>query len=153
MKQKSFFLVLLLSFFLFSCGGGGSESDEADSTATQEVVSEELPDEMLESQPCGFPIESKENFLSYTVIDDTPKTFTSNDGVYIFFRPDGTMAGGSGDESTVWEAKWEYKNNQIIITVTAQPSQGKALSGAYNVEMFPDDGALILNCVDYYVEY
>jgi len=70
----------------------------------------------------------------------------------MFFRKDGTMAGGGpGGEETMWEAKWEFSGNMMNVTVTMPPSEsGKALSGSVKVEMFPDDGALILNGTDYF---
>ncbi len=161
MMNKLFLtLMFMTTLFLFSCGGS-SDTDESatDSLAVSENIDqptdEEQTTENKKIQDCGFPIESRENFLSYVAPEGKPKTFQSDKGDYMFFRADGTMAGGGNDgEGSMWEAKWEFKKGeitgQIIFTVTMEPGIGKALSGEYNVEMFPDDGALILNCVDYF---
>ena len=160
MKNKFLMSLLILSsVFMFSCGGGESE-ETTDDVSTEMVADESGVEEMAttdnanEAQSCGFAIESKEDFLSYVLNGDMPKTFETKDGEYLFFRADGSMGGGGMDgEPTLWEADWMFQpgtpTGQIVFTITTEPTTGTALSGAYNVEMFPDDGALILNCVDY----
>jgi len=72
---------------------------------------------------------------------------------YIFFRSDGTVAGGgNGGEPSLWEGQWTFKNGaigQLNVSITMEPSIGKTLSGTYKVHIFPDDAVLSLNCVDY----
>ncbi len=154
--KKLFFTLLIFSCFVIftSCGNSNSDETKNEKTTTQEKDNSNTTSNKKES--CGFPIETEKDFLNYVIIDGSPKTFESAEGEYIFFTADGTMGGGGASgEGSMWEADWKFKSGsptgQIIFTVTMEGnSEAKELKGAYNVEIFPDDGALILNCVDYY---
>jgi len=155
MKKVLTILLIIPVFFFFSCGA--SSSDQATEETTEEAIEGEIADDVeAKIVDCGFPIASKTDFINYVLSDGMPKTFQAENGDYLFFRADGTMAGGGNDgEGSMWEANWSFSagdpTGQITFTVTMEAGTGsKALSGAYNVEMFPDDGALILNCVDYF---
>ncbi|MCP4439598.1 MAG: hypothetical protein GY810_11705 [Aureispira sp.] len=141
---------LVLSIFMISCGGDSTEEATNETTSNTEVTTPEVPETEKTNQSCGFAVETKENFLSYV----GSSTFESEEGNYLFFRADGTMAGGgNAGEGSMWEANWDFEagtpTGKIVFTITMEPGEGSPLSGAHNVEIFPDDGALIFNCVDY----
>jgi len=174
MKNTIFTLLFLLgSLLLASCGGTPSDEAEEqnDSLASTQMLDEngetssdsenlgnsDSEESVATTQDCGFPIASRSDFLNYVCPEGKPKTYQTDSGDYLFFRTDGTMAGGGNDgEGSMWEAKWTFQQNgaggQIVFVVTMEPGvAGTPLKGTHKVEMFPDDGVLILNCVDYYV--
>lgn len=168
--KKSKISIIFLSFammFLFACGGGTTNENSDENSHDQEVSENTTSNEMETTnevaQPenenksgCGFEIASVEDFLYYVAPEGIPATFESESGDYLFFREDGTMAGGNANgESSMWEANWEFvpatPTGKIKFTVTMQPSDDSHfLSGQYHVEYFPDDAALIFDCVDYF---
>jgi len=168
--------IILISFamFLFSCGGGTDannnegettnnneennevvEGDVTNNVETTNVENNEVVNEPTQ-ESCGFPIETVEDFLYYVAPDGLPATFESSNGLYIFFRADGTMAGGgpTGEES-MWEANWEFQpsspTGMIVLNITMEATNTAYQfgNGGYNVEYFPDDNALVINCVDF----
>lgn len=104
---------------------------------------------------CGFAIQARDDFLSYVTNGDLPATYESTNGNYLFFRSDGTVAGGGySGEPSLWEADWTFApgdpTGKLEISLTTPPSTTEwHLNGTYHVEIFPDDAALILNCVDF----
>lgn len=179
MKSKYLAILFIASsFFLFSCGSETSDYEEESLETTIEETNEvsaeaenlifesteNVNNEVIESdnlassvagtQSCGFAFETKDDFVNYVTPSGNPRTFVAENGEAIFFRADGSI-GGSGDagEESMWEGSWVFQNGTasvISIAITMQPSNGSPLSGSYKVEMFPDEGALILNCVDYF---
>ncbi len=155
-KRILTFLFIIPAFLLFSCGGTSTEeaTEEANDQAFEGEIADDNSGEKIVD--CGFPIATKEDFINYVAPEGNPKTFQAENGDYFFFRADGTMAGGGNNgEGSMWEANWTFQTGeltgQIVFTVTMEPNEGnRFLKSAYNVEMFPDDGALILNCVDYF---
>lgn len=107
---------------------------------------------LQKNQECGFPIHSRADFLYYV---DNFATFEDANGNAIFFRKDGTMGGSGLDgEPSMWEANWRFEagkpTGKIIFTLTMSPANGYFfMNGAYHVEYFPDDAALIFNCKDF----
>ncbi|MBN2894222.1 MAG: hypothetical protein JXL97_20290 [Bacteroidales bacterium] len=157
MRKIKFFAFISFAMLLFACGGSSDSSNNEDETTDDKNVTtvDNESNDVTYQESCGFPIESVEDFLYYTVPDGMPSTFESNDGIYVFFREDGTMAGGgpTGEES-MWEADWSFQPGNptgvIVIDITMQATDRTyEMGGAYNVEFFPDDAALIFNCVDF----
>lgn len=167
-KIKFSILFISLAMFIFSCGSSTNENEDKETTADVEVI-DDVEAENTEdyttsdvNQPkgepygCGFAIENVDAFLSYVTPDGMPYTFESEAGQYIFFREDGSVAGGGPDgEPMMWEGTWSFvpesPTGMINIQITMQASDPSfQLSGAYYVEYFPDDAALIFNCVDFY---
>ncbi len=165
MKKTKLTLIFIsiLAMFLFACGGSSDTNhDEDETTNNSEVVNEKETtnteielNELTTQESCGFAIESKEDFLYYVVSEGVPATFENSDGIYIFFREDGTMAGGGPTgEGSMWEANWTFTPGALTGTITFEITMGASdgsyqMGGAYNVEYFPDDSALIFNCVDF----
>ncbi len=94
--------------------------------------------------------------MNYVAPSGTPKTFVADNGEAIFFRADGSVAGsGNAGEESMWEGNWVFESGDaslITVEITMQPDNGSPLSGSYKVEMFSDEGALFLNCVNYFEE-
>ncbi len=150
-RKFSIYALIICSGLIASCGS--SESESADTAAVTEVLTEvkEVTDAAADD---GFMLKTKEAFLDYIYQGaEDVKTYENADGQYLFFRKDGTMAGGRpGGEETMWEATWKYNGNVMNVAITMAPGSGTpAVSGDVKVEMFPDEGILILNGKDYKV--
>lgn len=145
--------VSLTGYFLFSPEANGPVFVVTDLSVADDSSQPGVLDQV---SGCGFPVNTREHFISYVMNGDMPATFESTNGNYLFFRSDGTMAGGGqGGESSLWEANWQFTSGeptgQIHLTATTPPEVGGwYLDGAYNLEIFPDEGSLILNCVDFF---
>lgn len=146
MNKLFFFFLSILLFVFVSCGSNSNkENTNNGETNDNEVVNEE-------NNVSDFAITSKENFLQY-VLDEQgmPKTFENQYMSYLFFRADGTMAGGGASgESSMWEGNWDFNGGKLLIQITMQPTEGQTISGDITVEMFPDNGSIILNGEEYY---
>lgn len=181
-KNKLNIIFISLALFLFACGGCSSNSQKAkavivqadndkviindyDNTETEGNEKDTINNNEIENDyeienddACGFPIKTRESFVNYVAQEDMPATFESNEGVYLFFRKDGTMAGGGPKgEETMWEANWSFQpatpTGIIVFEITMEANdKSYQMEGSYNVEIFPDDGAIIFNCIDFYTE-
>lgn len=160
--------ITIFAIFLYSCGNSDNSNDQS-SDDNSVVVGDDYVDDANDyasdnytqpsddQQGCGFAIETVDDFIYYAIPEGMPKTFESDAGIYLFFREDGTMAGGGpGGEETMWEGNWYFESasptGMIVFSVTMPASDNSyQMEGAYYVEFFPDDGALIFNCEDFYI--
>jgi hypothetical protein len=162
-KCKLSINIISLFIFLVACGDGSSNSQKAKPVKTKIVndkgIENDYDNTIIESDDaCGFPVKTRDSFVKYVAQEDLPATFENNEGVYLSFRSNGTMTGGGPEgEETIWEANWSFQpatpTGIIVFEITVEGNdKSYQMEGSYNVEIFPDDGAIIFNCVDFRTE-
>jgi len=160
-KRISFFAFVLFACISWGCQDSTNQANKADEGSSSENTTEAQntekdvmkvsPPENPEPTQDDFAIMSKDDFVA-RVIDHkgNPLTWEAQNQDYIFFRADGSMAGGGVDgEGSMWEGTWIFENGQL--TVTSDSELAKNQVGTYRVRYYPDDGALEVKGVEYTV--
>jgi len=147
MKRNIILMTLAIALLFIQACGGSSGNSENTGDSTQIVTSN-----TSEEESDDFKLVDKESFLAY-VVDDAgmPRTFESAAQNYLFFRKDGSVAGGGADgEGSMWEGTWTYEGKNLVIKINPGfEENGKLFAGSHRIGYFPDDNALIINGVDY----
>lgn len=101
--MKKILVLLLVASFFVSCGGGSSEAENQDTAAEAVKTTDEV------SPPSGPDVSLFVN------VQGTPHTWVAQNGDYIFFREDGTLAGGGADgEESMYEGEWKVQDGVFL---------------------------------------
>jgi len=150
MKNRIIISLFAIAMILIqACGGSSNSSTEKKGDSTLTKTNDV---KTAESDNDDFKLTNKEDFLNYVVAGDgTPKTFQSKANNYLFFRKDGTTAGGgNGGEGSMWEGTWVFEGKNLVIKINKGfEDNGKLFAGSHKIGYFPDDNALIIDGVDY----
>lgn len=115
-------LSLLLVFGLWSCANDAA-TDESQSDSTS--VEADAPEADAEAATADAPADLTANF---TDDNDEPYTWEDGEGNYMFFRSDGSFAGGGpGGEESMYEGQWKMEDGKFMLN-QGEGWQEKSLS-------------------------
>jgi len=149
MRKIFLFLTASLFVFMVSCGGNSNKNTEKESNDVENV---NKSDE--ETSVKGFKaLADVQDFLIYVVDGQgMPNTFESEMQDYLFFRADGSMAGGGPEgESSMWEATWRFEGQSLIIDITMKGDIEPPVSGKVDFKVNSENGGIMLNGTEYYI--